>query len=104
MMVRDFMSRFPAKLAFMACLLVTGAAAGNGRFPSAQLLLLDPSDANRLWLRATYGVLTSADRGCTWHRICEAAPGYSGTEDPMFGVTADGAVIGAMFRGLSTTR
>jgi hypothetical protein len=90
--------------AVLACSLFAGAASANGRYPSAQLLLLDPSDPNRLWLRATYGLLTSADRGCTWHRICEAAPNYLGTEDPMFGVLADGALIGATFRGIPTTR
>jgi MYXO-CTERM domain-containing protein len=90
--------------AFLACSLFAGAAFANGRYPSAQLLLLDPSDPNRLWLRATYGLLTSADRGCTWYRICEAAPDYLGTEDPMFGVMADGTVIGATFRGMPTTR
>jgi hypothetical protein len=67
-------------------------------------LIVDPSDPNRLWLRATYGLLTSADRGCKWHYICEAAPGYYGTEDPMLGVVADGALIGGLFRGLTTTR
>ncbi len=93
-----------AKCAFLVCLLATSVGSANGRFPSAQLLLVDPSDPNRLWLRATYGLLTSADRGCTWHRICESAPDYTGTEDPMFGVMADGTVIGGTFHGITTTR
>jgi photosystem II stability/assembly factor-like uncharacterized protein len=90
--------------AFLACSFASGAASANGRYPSAQLLVLDPSDPNRLWLRATYGLLTSDDRGCTWHRICETAPNYLGTEDPMFGVLANGTVIGGTFRGTTTTR
>ena len=31
----------------------------NGRYPAAQSLAVDPSDPRRLWLRATYGLLTS---------------------------------------------
>ena len=97
-------SRWLFASAFLACSLTLGSASANGRYPSAQLLVLDPSDPNRLWLRATYGLLTSADRGCTWHRICESAPNYFGSEDPMFGVTASGTVIGGTFRGLTATR
>jgi photosystem II stability/assembly factor-like uncharacterized protein len=90
--------------ALLAGSLVASTAGANGRYPSAQLLVLDPSDPNRLWARATYGLLTSADRGCTWHRICENAPNYRDTEDPMFGVLADGTVIGGTSRGTTTTR
>ena len=103
MLTRVFTKRILAS-AFLAGSLVAGVASANGRYPSAQLLVLDPSDPNRLWLRATYGLFTSADRGCTWHRICETAPDYLGTEDPMFGVLADGTVIGATFHGPTTTR
>src|SRR5688500_9657882 len=85
-------------------LLASAPAAANGRFPSAQLVLTDPSDPDRLWVRGTHGVLTSADRGCTWHLICEAALGYRGTEDPMLGVMADGTVIAGIFDGMATSR
>src|SRR5690606_41759333 len=37
-------------------------ARANGRFPQAQQLLQSPADAERLWLRATYGILSSSDR------------------------------------------
>jgi photosystem II stability/assembly factor-like uncharacterized protein len=90
--------------ALLGCLLASAPAWGNGRFPFAQLLLVDPSNPDRLWLRATYGVLTSADRGCTWHWLCEGAVGYRGTEDPMFGVMADGSVIAGIFDGMVATR
>jgi photosystem II stability/assembly factor-like uncharacterized protein len=90
--------------AVLALLLVTVPAAGNGRYPSAQLVLQDPSNPDRLWVRATHGIMTSADRGCMWHWICEAALHYTGTDDPMLGVMADGTVVAATFEGLVTSR
>lgn len=90
--------------ALFGCLLASPPAAANGRYPYAQLLLTDPSNPDRLWLRATYGVLTSTDRGCTWHWLCEQALGYRGEADPMLGVMADGSVIGGIFDGLVTSR
>ena len=90
--------------ALLGCLLSSAQAPANSRYPHAQLLLTDPSNPNRLWLRSTYGVLTSTDRGCTWHWVCEQALGYQGIQDPMIGVMADGSVIGGVFTGLVTSR
>src|SRR3954471_21354188 len=75
-------------------------ASANGRYPYAQQLLVDPGDPNRLWLRATYGLLTSADGGQSWDWICEAAVGYSTQEDPMLAITADGKVLVASVEGV----
>jgi photosystem II stability/assembly factor-like uncharacterized protein len=80
-----------------------GSASANGRYPYAQQLLVDPGDPDRLWLRATYGILTSADRGKSWDYICEAAVGYSTQEDPMLAVTADGKVFAATVEGVLVT-
>ena len=93
-----------ATISFLVCSLAASAAWANGRYPSAQLLLVHPGDPNRLWVRTTYGLLTSPDRGCTWYRMCDGALGYGATEDPMLGVLADGTLIGATFRGLTTSR
>ena len=90
--------------ALFGCLLASPPAAANGRYPYAQLLLTDPSNPDRLWMRSTFGVLTSTDRGCTWYWLCEQAIGYRGTEDPMIGVMADGSLIGGIFDGLVTSR
>jgi photosystem II stability/assembly factor-like uncharacterized protein len=76
------------------------AATANGRYPYAQQLLVDPGDPNRLWLRATYGLLTSPDGGQSWDWICEAAIGYSTQEDPMLAITADGKVLVASVEGV----
>jgi photosystem II stability/assembly factor-like uncharacterized protein len=78
-------------------------ASANGRYPLAQQLLVDPTDANQLWLRSNYGLLTSADGGASWDWICEAGVGYSGRQDPMVAVTADGKVLVAAEEGLFAT-
>jgi MYXO-CTERM domain-containing protein len=56
-----------------------------------------------MWLRATYGLLTSSDHGKTWGWICEPAVGYSMGEDPMLAVTADGTTLAGATAGLFTT-
>lgn len=85
------MSRF-TRLLWLACLW-TGAASANGRYPRAQQLLEEPGNPQRLWLRTTYGLLTTADRGKSWGYICESAIGYSGELDPGIGVASGGRVL-----------
>jgi photosystem II stability/assembly factor-like uncharacterized protein len=79
------------------------SASANGRYPFAQQLLVDPSDPNRLWLRATYGILTSADAGVSWGWVCEAAVGYDPLEDPMLAITGDGRIFVGATHGLFRT-
>jgi hypothetical protein len=81
-------------------LLLAPEVSGNGRYPRAQQLLEGSGDPARLWLRTTYGILTSADRGKSWGWICEGAIGYSGTFDPGIGVFADGSVAVGLPKGL----
>jgi len=87
----------------VAWLLGSAAALANGRYPSAQQLLTDPSDDNRLWLRATYGVLTSGDAGTSWSWICEPAVGYGSGEDPSLAVSGDGTALAGAVEGLFAT-
>ncbi|HEY6555817.1 MAG TPA: hypothetical protein VI072_01035 [Polyangiaceae bacterium] len=77
-------------------------AHANGRYPQAMQFVQDPGDANRLWLRSTYGLVTSADRGATWALICEQGLGMdpNGVFDPMFGVHADRSVVIGLQQGL----
>jgi photosystem II stability/assembly factor-like uncharacterized protein len=82
---------------------VSTIANANGRYAASQQLVVDPGDPNRLWLRATYGVLTSPDGGKTWEWLCEDGMGVASTEDPMLGVTADGKVFAASLEGLLST-
>ena len=91
---------FAAAAACCASLLFSGAAHANGRFPASNQLLVDPNDPSRLWLRATQGLLTSPDGGCTWQHICERAFGVEGEQDPPLSVTSTGNLIAAVFNGV----
>jgi hypothetical protein len=72
-----------------------GRALANGRFPRAQRLIESPTDANRLYLAATYGLLLTADRGRNWYHVCETAfsfqTNYAG--DPIAGLTGNESLL-----------
>src|SRR5579864_8846068 len=59
-------------LAVVACLFHSTTVFANGRFPHSRRLLEDPSDPRHLLLAATYGILTTWDRGQHWYDFCEA--------------------------------
>jgi photosystem II stability/assembly factor-like uncharacterized protein len=84
-------------LAFTA---IATPAAANGRFPAASQLVIQRTDPTHMVLRTTFGILFSSDRGANWDWICEAAIGYSGSEDPSLGATASGAVVAGTSIGL----
>jgi hypothetical protein len=62
-----------AVTAFAAVFLSSVQAGANGRFPRAERLVEAPNDANSLVLAATYGLVVTADRGATWHYVCEGS-------------------------------
>ena len=76
-------------------LLASSTALANGRFPRSQRLVEDPTNPNALALGATYGIVTTTDRGRNWHHICEAsfADLASYTGDPLLDFTNDGALL-----------
>lgn len=82
--------------------LQTPAALANGRFPNANQLIVDPSDPQRIVLRATFGAVQSTDGGASWRWICERAIGYSGFFDPAIAVTGNGTVLAGL--PVSTSR
>jgi len=84
--------------------LVPSAALANGRYPLAQQLLVDPSDPAHLFLRSTYGVLSTTDTGATWSWLCESGIGYDPGEDPMMAILGDGSVLAGASTGLFVTR
>jgi hypothetical protein len=88
----------------LGVLLGPSLALANGRYPLSQQLLVDPTDAKHLFLRSTYGVLTSADVGVTWSWLCESGIGYAPGEDPMMAILGDGTVLAAASRGVFVTR
>ncbi len=79
----------------LAAGLAPSSASANGRFPRAERLVEDPANPDRLLLAATYGLLTTHDRGRTWYYTCEAAfaglAAYSG--DPLIDLVAGGAAL-----------
>ena len=76
-------------------------AQAHGRFPNAGLVVRHPTDANRLVVRSTYGLLHSDDGGGRWLWSCAAAIGWnSDTEDPVVQFTAERLLVGS-FKGLA---
>jgi len=84
--------------------LAGSSAWANGRFPMADQLVVSPSDASFMVLRATFGLLISKDGGATWDWVCEQAIGYGGTQDPAIGVLERSAIIAGTFEGLSVSQ
>jgi hypothetical protein len=82
----------------------SSTARANGRFPEAQTIETVPrSDGKTVFLRATFGILVSRDRGSSWQWICERALGYEGQWDPPITVTADGRLWVGLETGLRST-
>ena len=80
-------------LALAAAWAAPGEARANGRFPRAERLIEDPSNPNHLILAATYGLVTTTDRGQHWFHICEADFAADGTYqgDPLLELVSGGA-------------
>jgi hypothetical protein len=95
------LTKLALALAATGGLLGAPDAFANGRFPSAQQIVIHPKDPNRIWQRATHGMLTSCDRGRSWRWVCEQSVGYRGVEDPVIGVTDSGRLLASFFGGLS---
>src|SRR6266511_3800152 len=79
----------------MATMIAATSASANGRFPRAERLIEHPSDPNTLYLAATYGLLVTHDRGCSWYHVCESAFAYlmQYTGDPILTLASDGALV-----------
>ena len=76
-------------------------ALANGRFPAADQLLVDPSDPTHFALRATFGLLQSADGGHNWTWICEGAVGYTG--DPALALLGGGNLLAGFFGSVAVS-
>ncbi len=83
-------------------MLHVSSASANGRFPGADQLVIAPSDAQHLLVRATFGFIETYDAGGSWQWICEEIVGQIGTADPPLAVTGDGTiVVGVPFQGVA---
>lgn len=97
------LGRGAAALALLATLAAPAIARANGRYPAAGQIVIDPSDPGGILVRATYGILVRPTEGAAWSWICEESVGFSGNEDPMMGITADGTILAGIFEGLSVS-
>lgn len=71
----------------------------NGRLPESRLLE-HPSDPNRLYMTAPYGLLISHDRGQKWYSICEQGFALDYLEgDTLLELLPDGTLVS----GISAT-
>lgn len=92
--------------ALLATLLVGAMpASANGRFPTAQDVVIGPGPrSDVIVLRTTFGLVVSRDAGATFHWMCEAQiyrplpP--SGDVDPSIAIAADGSVVFGFTRGI----
>jgi hypothetical protein len=80
--------------------LSSARALANGRYPNADMLVVDPSDPSHLVLRATFGTLVSGDSGQHWSWICEEAVGYV-NGDPAITVLAGGNLLHAFLGSIT---
>lgn len=86
----------------LATLLAGPSVLAHGAFPQSAFMYEDRSDPNRLWVGASFGLLTSPDRGDTWYWLCEEAPDYEGVK-PKMDVSASGALLVGSFDGVSVS-
>jgi hypothetical protein len=84
----------------LALSLVADHANANGRYPTAGQVVVAPDNADHLYLRTTFGLLVSKDRGATWDWICETAYGDSTNYDATIGVTAAETILVTLPTGL----
>lgn len=98
------MARFHYLFPLLAACVLPSYAHANGRFPSADQLVLDPSDPDHWVLRATFGILQSHDAGRSFGWLCEDAVGYIGDQDPALAVLGNGAILAGYARGLRASR
>lgn len=94
------MSRLGSFALATSLLAVATPALANGRFPSAEQLVVDPSNPDHLAVQVTYGFIQTHDAGGTWYWTCEDAAGYGGVLDPPIALLDTGVLIAGVFDGL----
>src|SRR5882724_13370178 len=96
----------PRACLLLAAALLAAAAAparANGRYPLSNQLIVAPKDASHIAVRATFGLVLSADGGKNWSWVCEAAAEFVNGEDPPIEVTADNSLIVASSAAFTTS-
>jgi hypothetical protein len=87
----------------IACVLASlpATATANGRFPTAQHVLIGPgTTSDTIVLRTTFGLVISDDRGKTFRYVCEEAMGYGGAAfDPAIGLDGTSRMLVGLYDG-----
>jgi MYXO-CTERM domain-containing protein len=94
------MKRTASLLAATSLLAAAPSALANGRFPSAEQLVVEPGNPSHIAVQVTYGFIQTRDAGATWHWTCEDAAGYGGVLDPPIALLDTGVLIAGVFDGL----
>ncbi len=87
----------------LALAVAPATAYANGRFPSAEQLVVDPGDPSHIVVQTTYGFIQTVDAGGSWHWICEDAAAYGGILDPPVAILDGGTLIAGVFDGLAVS-
>src|SRR5437868_6340998 len=107
MQARRCLATFVAVAAWVASLISLVSprpARANGRFPQASQIVFAPGDPHTMVMRTTFGLLVSHDDGASWQWVCEAAIGLgTAQEDPCYGVTTAGTIVGGLWQGLAVS-
>lgn len=85
-------------------LCLTAPAGANGRFPASVSVHFQPGDDQKIFLATTFGLVYSPDDGETWQWTCEKSIGYISLWDPVYVITATGAIFATTPDGLRVSR
>lgn len=77
----------------VSALAVAEPALANGRYPLSNQLVVNPKDPQHMAVRATFGLVLSADAGKSWTWVCEGAAQFVNGEDPPIELTADSSLM-----------
>lgn len=94
-----------ALFTLLATLAFASTAHANGRFPSAQYVVVGPGRSDDLIaVRATFGLVVSDDGGRRFRFVCEEAFEYRDGYDPSLVWTANGTLLVGVEDGLQATQ
>ncbi len=87
-------------------------ARANGRRPTTVNVFFHPTDNQRIYIGASFGLLVSVDDGANFNWVCEEAacpsddPSFNGcdTFDPVYAIGADGTIFNTTIFGLHVSR
>jgi len=77
---------------FLSLVAVSGASFADGAFPNAMQVLIPASDARRIYVGATFGLVFTADAGASWRYVCEPHV-TGGSNVSLYALQSDGAIL-----------